>query len=106
MTVLGVDAVCATLEVLNNQTEREKILRRLPAESGMEPLGVRMKDVLDTAKAWADLPLPEVPALLTSRWYEMRMVGVAILDGLPRPSSPADPESSSSPNLPGSSVRG
>ncbi|GAA4928061.1 DNA alkylation repair protein [Nesterenkonia rhizosphaerae] len=80
MTVLGVDAVCATLEGLNNQTEREKILRRLPAESGMEPLGVRMKDVFDTAKAWVDLPLPEVSALLTSRWYEMRMVGVAILD--------------------------
>lgn len=68
------------LKELRSDSERAKIARRLPPASGLEPIGVRMKDVFDTAKAWTDLPLTEVPDLLASRWYEVRVVAVAILD--------------------------
>lgn len=68
------------LAALQSSTEREKIARRLPADSGLEPIGVRMKDVFDTAKAWTDLDIADVPSLLTSPLYEVRMVGVSVLD--------------------------
>ncbi|WP_150460209.1 DNA alkylation repair protein [Nesterenkonia ebinurensis] len=76
----GTEEIYARLNELRSETEHEKITRRLPAESGMEAVGVRMKDVFDTAKAWTELPVAEVPDLLASRWYEVRMVAVAILD--------------------------
>ncbi|WP_120005108.1 DNA alkylation repair protein [Nesterenkonia muleiensis] len=74
------ETVYAELKKLRTQSEREKITRRLPTDSGLEAVGVRMKEVFDTAKARTDLPLSEVQSLLTSRWYEVRMVAVAILD--------------------------
>ncbi|NKY97044.1 DNA alkylation repair protein [Nocardiopsis alborubida] len=60
--------------------EREKIVRRLPPDSGLDAIGVRMKEVFDTAKEWTDLDLSHIPDLLASPWYEMRMVGVSVLD--------------------------
>lgn len=78
--VSGPDEIYAALQDLRSEAERAKIRRRLPDESGLEPLGVRMKDVFETAKARTGVPLTQVPDLLASRWYEMRMVGVAILD--------------------------
>lgn len=74
------EAIYADLKKLRSQSEQEKITRRLPADSALEAVGVRMKDVFGTAKAATDLPLAEVPVLLTSRWYEIRMVAMAILD--------------------------
>lgn len=78
--ISSTEQIYTALQALSSGTEREKILRRLPAESGLEPLGLRMKDVFDTAQTWTDLPVAEVPDLLASRWYELRMVGFAILD--------------------------
>ncbi|MEU3019575.1 MULTISPECIES: DNA alkylation repair protein [unclassified Nocardiopsis] len=69
-----------TLRNRCSSEEREKIVRRLPPDSGLDAIGVRMKEVFDTAKRWADIDLPQLPGLLTSPWYEVRMVGVAILD--------------------------
>lgn len=74
------DQVLHALTALRSSTERDKILRRLPRDSGLDAIGVRMRDVFDTAKEWADLELGHVPRLLHSPWYEMRMVGVSILD--------------------------
>ncbi|TKG72688.1 DNA alkylation repair protein [Prauserella endophytica] len=68
------------LEALRSDTEHAKITRRLPADSGLKAIGVRMKDVFDTAKTWTDLDLDQVPELLASPLYEVRMVGVSILD--------------------------
>ncbi|WP_280507762.1 DNA alkylation repair protein, partial [Nocardia flavorosea] len=68
------------LEAVRSVPEKNKIARRLPADSGVEAIGVRMKDVFDIAKAWTDLDPGHIPELLASSWYEIRMVGVAILD--------------------------
>lgn len=65
----SVETIYAELKELRSQAEQEKITRRLPADSGLEAVGVRMKEVFDTAKARTDLPLAEVPVLLTSRWW-------------------------------------
>ncbi|MFF5986556.1 DNA alkylation repair protein [Prauserella flavalba] len=70
----------AALEALQSDTEKAKITRRLPADSGLTAIGVRMKDVFDTAKAWTDLDLEHIPELLASPLYEVRMVGVSVLD--------------------------
>ncbi|MBU8829744.1 DNA alkylation repair protein [Mycolicibacterium goodii] len=70
----------AALDGRKSSAEKEKIVRRLPPESGLDAIGVRMKEVFDTAKEWTDLDLAGVQGLLSSRWYEMRMVGVSILD--------------------------
>lgn len=70
----------AVLTQLYDAAEKDKITKRLPPESGLEAIGVRMKQVFDTAKEWQDIDLSEMPELLTSRWYEMRMVGVSVLD--------------------------
>ncbi|MBA2954791.1 DNA alkylation repair protein [Nocardioides sp. MAH-18] len=47
---------------------------------GEEALGVRMGLLFDVAKAHADLPLPEVHALLDHPAYEPRMAAFCILD--------------------------
>ncbi|WP_306359075.1 DNA alkylation repair protein [Nocardia sp. CC227C] len=70
----------ATLTAARNAAEQEKILRRLPPDSGLDAIGVRMKRVFDVAAEWTGLDLGHIPGLLASSWYEMRMVGVAILD--------------------------
>lgn len=75
-----IENIQAALEQLRNPSEHTKITSRLPAESGLEAIGVRMKEVFDTAKDWKDLDVELVPELLRSRFYEMRMVGVSILD--------------------------
>lgn len=72
--------IYATLSEQQNPAEKDKIVRRLPPGSGLDAIGVRMKQVFDTAKEWTNLDLAQVPGLLASPWYEMRMVGVSILD--------------------------
>lgn len=70
----------AALQEQSSEAEQEKITRRLPADSGLQAVGVRMRDVFDLAKSWTALPLEELPALLTDPCYEVRMVGFAVLD--------------------------
>ncbi|MEE4025250.1 DNA alkylation repair protein [Gordonia sp. PKS22-38] len=70
----------AALRDQHSPAAKETIVRRLPPDSGLEAIGVRMKDVFATAKAWTDLDLAEVPGLLSSGLYEVRVVGVSILD--------------------------
>ena len=46
---------------------------------GDQFLGVRVPDTRIIAKASADMPLTEVPTLLTSEWHEVRLCGFLIL---------------------------
>lgn len=48
-------AVLAALREVRSGAEAAKIAKRLPADSGLAPVGVRMKDVFDTAKAHTHL---------------------------------------------------
>ncbi|MET9711274.1 DNA alkylation repair protein [Nocardiopsis alba] len=74
------DGIQDALSNRHSPAERDKILRRLPPDSGLDAIGVRMKEVFDTAKEWTDIDVSHVPDLLAVPWYEMRMVGVSILD--------------------------
>ncbi|WP_159621327.1 DNA alkylation repair protein [Ruania rhizosphaerae] len=70
--------IVALLSAHAEENEQEKIARRLRGSS--RPLGVRMKTVFDLAKTYRDIDLDGVPRLLRAPWYEVRMVGVSILD--------------------------
>jgi 3-methyladenine DNA glycosylase AlkD len=48
--------------------------------TGNKFLGVRMKTIFDTAKAFTEMPIKEVAKLLKSPYYEMRMGAVSIMD--------------------------
>ncbi|MGI5191995.1 DNA alkylation repair protein [Promicromonospora sp. CA-289599] len=72
--------VYAALEDQRSAAEQDKISRRLPSDSGLDVIGVRMKQVFDTAKDWTSMDLAQAPELLSSSWYEVRMVGVSVLD--------------------------
>ena len=74
------EQIHAALHGKRTESEQEKITRRLSCASGLKAIGVKMKDVFDTAKAWTSLPVTDVPDLLASPWYEVRMVAIAILD--------------------------
>ncbi|MEV1291955.1 DNA alkylation repair protein [Pseudonocardia sp. NPDC049635] len=68
------------LSDFRSPAEKEKMVRRLPPESGLDAIGVRMKYVFDTAKEWWGIDRSHVPDMLSSPWCEIRMVGVSILD--------------------------
>ncbi|MEU3271207.1 DNA alkylation repair protein [Saccharomonospora sp. NPDC006951] len=72
--------ILSALRAKRNAAEQDKITRRLPADSGLDAIGVRMKDVFDLAKDWTHLDIDQIPGLLASSAYELRMVGVSILD--------------------------
>ena len=47
---------------------------------GDEFLGLKVPQTREVVKAaWKDLPLDEVPELLTNRWHEVRLCGLLIL---------------------------
>ena len=63
---------------VGNETELANIRKRLAPD---EPaIGMRMRDLFDTAKAFSDLPLAEVNVLLDHPAYEPRMAAMCILD--------------------------
>jgi 3-methyladenine DNA glycosylase AlkD len=72
--------VYAALEAQHSAVEKDKISRRLPPDSGLDAIGVRMRQVFDIAKDQTGMDLAQVPDLLASSWYEVRMVGVSVLD--------------------------
>ncbi|MBF6618957.1 MAG: DNA alkylation repair protein [Patulibacter sp.] len=77
---LTADAYLAALEPLRSDDERRKIERRFSTDTGSKVLGVRMRQLFDTAKAFTAMPLDEVERLLDSPYYEARMGAVSILD--------------------------
>ncbi|MFD3444437.1 DNA alkylation repair protein [Microbacteriaceae bacterium 4G12] len=78
---MGIDleTVRAELESAASDTEARKIRGRLP-DGATQVIGVRMGTVFDIARRSAGMPLVEVERLLTSGVYELKMVGISVLD--------------------------
>jgi 3-methyladenine DNA glycosylase AlkD len=70
--------VITELVRLRSDAELRKLRSRLPP--GEEVLGLRMRDVFQTAKTHRDLPLSEVETLLDHSAYEPRLTAFCILD--------------------------
>lgn len=68
----------AALHVARCPAERPTIEKRLGP--GDDALGIRMRDLFDTAKAAMHMPLGEVATLFASPLYEVRMGAFCILD--------------------------
>jgi 3-methyladenine DNA glycosylase AlkD len=73
------------MESLRDDEQRAILMRFFktgPGEYGYgdEFLGLRVPQTREVVKgAWRELPLSEVPELLTSRWHEVRLCGLLIL---------------------------
>lgn len=80
MTELTADAFVAELTRRSSPEELARIERLYRAAPGTELMGVRMKTVFDTAKAFERMPLDEVDRLFETRRYEPRVGAVSILD--------------------------
>ncbi|MFT4188819.1 MAG: DNA alkylation repair protein [Aeromicrobium sp.] len=73
-----VETIVDELRAAANPTEHAKVLGRVGDPERV--IGVRMKEVFDTAKRHIDADLDDVAALLRRPEYECRMVAVSILD--------------------------
>jgi 3-methyladenine DNA glycosylase AlkD len=72
------DEVVAALESVRDERELANVRKRLAPD---EPaIGMRMRDLFDTAKSATHLPLDEVHRLLDHPAYEPRMAAFCILD--------------------------
>ncbi len=72
------DAFLRALRAVRSESELATVRKRLAP--GDDAIGVRMRDLFDTAKAAMDMPLAEVDALFGSALYEARMGAACILD--------------------------
>ena len=73
------ETVREALESAASNAEADKIRGRL-TDGRTQVIGVRMRTVFDIAKRNAEMPLAEVERLLASGVYELKMVGVSVLD--------------------------
>lgn len=72
------------LESMRDEKQRRILMRFFKTGEGQyghgdEFLGIKMPRVHEVVAAAQDLPLEEVPQLLTNRWHEVRMCGFLIL---------------------------
>ena len=72
------------MESLRNEEQRGNLMRffkTAPGEYGYgdEFLGLKVPKTREVVKAAKDIPLNEVPALLMSKWHEVRLCGLLIL---------------------------
>lgn len=72
------------MESLQNNRQREVLMgffKTGPGEygEGDEFLGLKVPQTREVVKAASDTPLNEIPALLMSRWHEVRLCGLLIL---------------------------
>ena len=72
------------MESLRNEEQRGILMRffkTAPGEYGYgdEFLGLKVPETREVVKAAKDIPLNEVPALLMSKWHEVRLCGLLIL---------------------------
>jgi 3-methyladenine DNA glycosylase AlkD len=70
------------LEQLQSAEEAQKNSRYFRDDTNKDNhmLGVRMKSLFDTAKAFTWMPLEEIEPLLENKYYEVRMGAVSIMD--------------------------
>ncbi|MCF0210683.1 MAG: DNA alkylation repair protein [Bacteroidales bacterium] len=73
------------MESLKDDEQRNNLMRFFKTEKpedygfGDEFLGIKMPDVHVIVKNSKDLPLQEIPNLLTNKWHEVRMCGFLLL---------------------------
>ena len=72
------------MESLRNEEQRGNLMRffkTAPGEYGYgdEFLGLKVPETREVVKVAKDIPLNEVPALLMSKWHEVRLCGLLIL---------------------------
>ena len=82
MTTAG--EIIGYMESQRNEEQRKNLMRffkTAPGEYGYgdEFLGLKVPETREVVKAVKDIPLGEVPELLTSKWHEVRLCGLLIL---------------------------
>lgn len=74
-------AFTSKLEEFKTEEELNKIARFFKGNDGVtEALGVKFGVVFKTAKEFIEMPLSEINLLLDSKYYEVRMGAVSIMD--------------------------
>jgi 3-methyladenine DNA glycosylase AlkD len=70
-----------TLSLYKSDNEPDKVERYYKgSDKSTKALGVKFGDLFSTAKEFKDLPLEEISQLMRSKFYEVRMGGMSILD--------------------------
>lgn len=70
-----------TLSLYKNEKELDKVDRFYKgSDRSVKALGVKFGDVFSTAKEFSALPLSDVAKLMKSKYYEVRMGAMSILD--------------------------
>ena len=81
MSDLTADRFVSELKAFQSDHERAKIRRYFRADGpDNDVIGVRMRQLFDTAKQYTGMSLAQVEKLLDSPYYEARMGAVSILD--------------------------
>lgn len=78
LTETTAEALISELRSHQSDAEQRKIGRYFRGDG--EIIGVRMRTVFDTAKAFSGMTIDEVERLLESRFYEARLGAVSIMD--------------------------
>lgn len=78
------DEIIEAMMALRNDSQREILMRFFKTGPGQygegdQFLGIKVPETRLIAKTAVDLPLYEVPTLLTSQWHEVRLCGFLIL---------------------------
>lgn len=78
------DEIIEAMTALRNDSQREILMRFFKTGPGQygegdQFLGIKVPETRLIAKTAVDLPLDEVPTLLTSQWHEVRLCGFLIL---------------------------
>ena len=78
------DEIIEAMMALRNDSQREILMRFFKTGPGQygegdQFLGIKVPETRLIAKTAVDLPLEEVPALLTNTWHEVRLCGFLIL---------------------------
>ena len=76
--------VIAEMEAQRNEAQRQVLMRFFKTGPGQygagdEFLGLKVPQTRQVVRQVTDLPLDEVPQLLTSRWHEVRLCGLLLL---------------------------
>lgn len=79
MMSADLNEVSTALEAAASEVEATKIRARM-TDDVTRVIGVRMRTVFDLAKNHASMSLSDVEKLLVSGVYELKMVGVSVLD--------------------------
>ncbi|MGC3943127.1 MAG: DNA alkylation repair protein [Chryseolinea sp.] len=85
-----------TLSLYKTEKELDKVARFYQgSDRSVKALGVKFRDVFATAKEFTPLPLSEVAKLMKSKFYEVRMGAMSILDFQARKKKITDAEKKS-----------